>query len=72
MVLCHQPSGLIFADGFESGDTSAWSATVPLVAIRQLEREHRDVMERADRVLRETRRDRPGVADPSRDRSSIN
>ena len=22
-------SGMIFVDGFESGDTSAWSATVP-------------------------------------------
>jgi len=29
VVLRHRPSGLIFADGFESGDTSAWSATVP-------------------------------------------
>ncbi len=28
-ILINQNSGVIFADGFESGDTSAWSGTVP-------------------------------------------
>ena len=38
----------------------------------ELEREHRDVMERADRVLRETRRAQKSVTDPQRDRQTIN
>jgi hypothetical protein len=29
LYLGGEESELIFADGFESGDTSAWSATVP-------------------------------------------
>jgi len=27
-VLINAKSGMIFSDGFESGDTSAWSSTV--------------------------------------------
>jgi len=38
----------------------------------ELEREHREVMERADRVLRETRRAQKSVTDPQRDRQTIN
>ena len=29
VILHHQLGGTLFADGFESGDTAAWSATVP-------------------------------------------
>ena len=38
----------------------------------ELERQHREVMERADRVLRETRRAQKSVTDPQRDRQTIN
>ncbi len=29
LVVVDTPSGLLFANGFESGDTSSWSAIVP-------------------------------------------
>jgi ABC-type nickel/cobalt efflux system permease component RcnA len=38
----------------------------------ELERRHREVMDSADRVLRETRRAQKSVTDPQRDRQTIN
>jgi hypothetical protein len=29
VIVMHHVGGTIFADGFESGDTSSWSNTVP-------------------------------------------
>jgi len=29
LAVCRECTGPLFSDGFESGDTSAWSATVP-------------------------------------------